>query len=190
MVVIRLSRAGAVHRPFYHVVVADSRSRRDSKHIETLGYLNYYAGGAERPLELDVERLEHWVSKGAIVRPSVAKLVRRMKRGDTEPKKKKKAAVPGPAPKTEAVAEEKPQPAGEPAPATEPVAVSPEPAAAEFAEPPAGESMPAEAVEETAPSVESKTAEQAPETGAGETAASEAAEEATQAGGQSSGTNA
>ena len=80
MVVIRLSRAGAVHRPFYHVVVSDSRSRRDSNYIERLGYLNYFASGQDKPFRLDVERVNHWVSKGAVIRPSVSKLIRRIKR--------------------------------------------------------------------------------------------------------------
>ena len=69
-----------MHRPFYHVVVTDSRSRRDSKHIEQIGFLNYFASGAEKRVRLDVERVEHWVSKGAVVRPSVSKLLRRIKR--------------------------------------------------------------------------------------------------------------
>lgn len=89
MVVIRLARAGSVHRPFYHVVVTDSRSRRDSNHIERIGFLNYFASGGETPLKLDVDRVTHWVEKGAIVRPSVTKLLRRIEKGaDTEAKPK------------------------------------------------------------------------------------------------------
>ena len=84
MVVIRLARAGSVHRPFYRVVVTDSRARRDSNHIERIGYLNYYASGKDIPLKLDVERVEHWVSKGAIVRPSVKKLIKRLQRQSQE----------------------------------------------------------------------------------------------------------
>lgn len=95
MVVVRLSRAGAVHKPFYHVVVADSRAKRDGKYIERLGFLNYYARGEEKPYSLDTERLEYWVSKGAVLRPSVRKLVRRCKRGDANPAKTETGPVAG-----------------------------------------------------------------------------------------------
>ena len=97
MVVIRLSRSGAVHRPFYHVVVADSRSSRDGRFIEHIGFLNYYAKGEEKPYRLDTERLDYWVKRGAKMRPSVVKLLRRSKNGD-KPKKKKAKAKPAPAP--------------------------------------------------------------------------------------------
>ena len=65
MVTIRLSRGGAKKRPFYHVVVTDSRSRRDGRYIERVGYFNPLARGAEKRLELSLDRVEHWVSKGA-----------------------------------------------------------------------------------------------------------------------------
>ncbi|HAF87066.1 MAG: 30S ribosomal protein S16 [Legionellaceae bacterium] len=65
MVVIRLSRAGAKKRPFYHVVVTDSRKRRDGKYIERLGYFNPIARGQEIRLHLDVEQVKSWQEKGA-----------------------------------------------------------------------------------------------------------------------------
>ena len=80
MVVIRLSKSGATHRPFYHVVVTDSRQRRDSNYIERLGYLNHFANGNEKPYELNMPRIDHWVKNGAIMRPSIAKLVKQLKR--------------------------------------------------------------------------------------------------------------
>ncbi|MDF1678271.1 MAG: 30S ribosomal protein S16 [Legionellaceae bacterium] len=65
MVVIRLSRAGAKKRPFYHIVVTDSRRRRDSNYIESIGYFNPVARGQEVRLHLKTDRLAHWQSVGA-----------------------------------------------------------------------------------------------------------------------------
>lgn len=65
MVVIRLSRAGAKKRPFYHVVVTDSRRRRDSNYIESIGYFNPVARGQEVRLHLETERLAYWQGVGA-----------------------------------------------------------------------------------------------------------------------------
>ena len=76
MVVIRLSRGGAKKRPFYHVVVADSRTARDGRFIERLGFYNPIARGGEIPLRLDVERLQQWVAKGAQVSDRVKVLVK------------------------------------------------------------------------------------------------------------------
>lgn len=65
MVTIRLSRGGAKKRPFYRIVVTDSRKRRDSGYIERLGYFNPIAQGQEVGLYIDTERVEHWISQGA-----------------------------------------------------------------------------------------------------------------------------
>ncbi len=132
MVVIRLSRAGSVHRPFYHVVVTDSRARRDSSHIERIGYLNYYASGGELPLKLDVDRVEHWVSKGAVVRPSVKKLIRRVRRGDVAPRDAAQPPVEEVVPPKAAEAETKAEP--EAAAEDAPAAAAEAPEAAEAAE--------------------------------------------------------
>jgi len=65
MVTIRLARGGSKKRPFYHVVVADSRCARDGRYIERLGYFNPVARGNEDALKLEQERIQHWISKGA-----------------------------------------------------------------------------------------------------------------------------
>lgn len=65
MVIIRLARAGAKKRPFYHVVVTDSRRRRDSNAIESVGYFNPVARGQEIRLHMNVEKITHWQSQGA-----------------------------------------------------------------------------------------------------------------------------
>ncbi|MCU7932194.1 MAG: 30S ribosomal protein S16 [Candidatus Thiodiazotropha sp. (ex Codakia rugifera)] len=65
MVTIRLSRTGAKKRPFFHIVVTDSRNARDGRYIERLGFFNPGAVGGEEELRIDQERVQHWVSKGA-----------------------------------------------------------------------------------------------------------------------------
>jgi small subunit ribosomal protein S16 len=75
MVVIRLARGGAKKRPFYNVVVADSRERRDGRFIERVGFYNPMAAGSEQPLRLSLDRLTYWKSVGAQVSPTVARLV-------------------------------------------------------------------------------------------------------------------
>lgn len=76
MVVIRLSRGGAKKRPFYHIVVADKRRARDSRYIERLGYFNPIAAGKEIRLQLDLERVNHWLSQGAQPSPRVQQLIK------------------------------------------------------------------------------------------------------------------
>ena len=76
MVTIRMSRGGAKKRPFYHIVVTDSRNRRDGRYIERLGFFNPIATGGEERLRMDSERADHWVAKGAQVSPRVAKLLK------------------------------------------------------------------------------------------------------------------
>jgi small subunit ribosomal protein S16 len=76
MVKIRLSRGGAKGRPFYHVVVTDQRSKRDGRNIENIGYYNPVASGKDKRLELNVERVKEWVSKGAQLTDKVAALVK------------------------------------------------------------------------------------------------------------------
>ncbi len=65
MVTIRLARGGSKKRPFYHIVVADSRRSRDGRFIERLGYFNPIAAGDEKELVINRERYDHWVSQGA-----------------------------------------------------------------------------------------------------------------------------
>jgi small subunit ribosomal protein S16 len=76
MVVIRLTRGGSKKRPFYHVVVTDSRNRRDGRYIERLGFFNPIAKENEESLRLDTDRIEHWVSKGAKPSERVAALIK------------------------------------------------------------------------------------------------------------------
>jgi small subunit ribosomal protein S16 len=80
MVTIRMSRGGAKKLPFYHIVVTDSRNKRDGRFIERLGFFNPSAMGAEEPLRLDLERVEHWVSLGAQLSDRVASLVKQHKK--------------------------------------------------------------------------------------------------------------
>ncbi len=65
MLVIRLSRGGAKKRPFYNIVVADSRNRRDGRFTERLGYFNPVARGKEVRLSLCLEKVNEWTTKGA-----------------------------------------------------------------------------------------------------------------------------
>lgn len=76
MVSIRLSRGGAKNRPFYHVVVTDSRNSRDGRYIERIGFFNPLARGAEQRLVLDSERVQYWKSNGAQPTDRVAKLIK------------------------------------------------------------------------------------------------------------------
>jgi small subunit ribosomal protein S16 len=75
MVKIRLSRGGAKKKPFYHIVVADSRKSRDGRNIERLGFFNPVARGQEERLRLDLERIEYWTGVGAQVSDRVKALV-------------------------------------------------------------------------------------------------------------------
>jgi small subunit ribosomal protein S16 len=76
MVVIRLSRGGAKKRPFYHMVVTDSRKRRDGSSIERIGYFNPVARGQEVRLHIEMERLAHWQKVGAQLSDRVSALVK------------------------------------------------------------------------------------------------------------------
>lgn len=77
MVVIRLARGGAKKHPFYNVVVADSRNRRDGRFIERVGFYNPVAREGEEALRLNSERISYWQSNGALLSDAVAKLVKR-----------------------------------------------------------------------------------------------------------------
>lgn len=76
MVVIRLARAGAKKRPFYNIVVADQRYKRDGRFIERIGFFNPVASGKEELIRLTRERVTHWVAKGAQLSTRVATLVK------------------------------------------------------------------------------------------------------------------
>ena len=94
MVSIRLSRAGAKKRPFYHLVVTDSRNRRDGRYIERLGFFNPVAKGNEEELRIDVERVQYWIDQGAQPSERVASLLKAKEKGKVgRDRKRKKAAT-------------------------------------------------------------------------------------------------
>lgn len=76
MVVIRLSRGGSKGAPFYNIVVSDSRNRRDGRFIERLGFYNPVGKEGAENFRVASDRLTHWVSKGAQMSDTVARLVK------------------------------------------------------------------------------------------------------------------
>ena len=100
-VVIRMARAGTKKRPFYHVVVADSRSPRDGRFIERLGYFNpLLPKDNKERLKLDLDKVKSWIAKGALPSDRVmrflddAGIMKRPKRNNPEkavPRKERKA---------------------------------------------------------------------------------------------------
>lgn len=76
MVTIRMTRGGSKKRPFYHLVVTDSRNARDGRYIERVGFFNPQARGKEERMRLDMARIEHWVGLGAQTSDRVATLVK------------------------------------------------------------------------------------------------------------------
>ncbi len=75
MVSIRLARAGAKKRPFYHLVVTDSRTSRDGRFIERVGFYNPIATEQEEKLRIDRDRIAYWTSRGAKSSSAVTKLL-------------------------------------------------------------------------------------------------------------------
>ena len=84
MVRIRLSRGGAKKRPFYHIVVTDQRNKRDGRNIERLGFFNPIARGQEKRLELNTDRVDHWVGQGAQLSDRVRSLVKEARKAAAE----------------------------------------------------------------------------------------------------------
>ncbi|MCC2595325.1 30S ribosomal protein S16 [Pusillimonas sp. MFBS29] len=76
MVVIRLARGGSKKRPFYNVVAADSRNRRDGRFIERVGFYNPVANEGQENLRLALDRVQYWTENGAQLSPAVARLVK------------------------------------------------------------------------------------------------------------------
>ena len=76
MVSIRLARSGAKKRPFYHVVVTDSRNARDGHYIERIGFFNPIATGGEERLRMDMGRVDYWRGTGAQPTERVAALIK------------------------------------------------------------------------------------------------------------------
>ncbi len=77
MVVIRLARGGAKKRPFFNIVVADSRNRRDGRFIERVGFYNPIAATGEEALRVALDRISFWQGRGARLSDTVAGLVKR-----------------------------------------------------------------------------------------------------------------
>ena len=76
MVTIRLARTGAKKRPFYQIVVTNSRNPRDGRFIERLGFYNPVASGQDEELRVNRERAEYWLSHGAQTSESVSRLLK------------------------------------------------------------------------------------------------------------------
>lgn len=75
MVKIRLARGGAKKRPFYHIVVTDSRNKRDGRRIERIGFFNPIARGQEERLRVNLDRVDYWTGVGAQLTERVKHLV-------------------------------------------------------------------------------------------------------------------
>ena len=143
MLTIRLARAGAKKRPFFHITVADSRKPRDGRFVERVGYFNPISSGKEVRLEINQERIDYWLSQGAQVSDRVLTLIKeksetpeeKAKREQTKEKRrlrkvaKRVAAKPAEEPEEAAAGEtpveEPAEAAAEETPAEEPVAEEP-----------------------------------------------------------------
>ena len=79
MVVIRLSRGGSKKRPFFNIVVADSRNRRDGRFLERVGFYNPSASGNAEGLRLAFDRIDYWANHGAQLSDTVTRLIRQAK---------------------------------------------------------------------------------------------------------------
>jgi len=77
MVTIRLSRGGAKSRPFYYIVVTDSRCKRNGKKLERVGFFNPMSAADEPRFQIDKARVDYWLSKGAKTSERVADLIAR-----------------------------------------------------------------------------------------------------------------
>src|SRR5476651_558325 len=78
---IRLSRIGATHQPHYRIVVAETRSRRDGDAVETVGTYDPRTKGQQVNLRLD--RVDYWISKGAKPTDTLNSIIKRARRGVT-----------------------------------------------------------------------------------------------------------
>ncbi len=81
MVVIRLARGGAKKRPFFNLVVADSRRARDGRFIERLGFYDPKAPAGHESLRISLDRVRHWQGQGARLSDTVARLVKQFSSG-------------------------------------------------------------------------------------------------------------
>ena len=148
MLTIRLARSGAKKRPFYHISVADSRMPRDGRFVERVGYYNPIASGQEVRLEVDVERIDYWISKGAQPSDRVLNL---LKQNKETPEQTEKRLADKEAKRVKKLARKVAAKEAEAAPAEE-----------TSEEAPAEDAAPAEEVQEAAPEEEAKAEEEAP----------------------------
>ncbi len=77
MVIIRFARGGSKSRPFFNVVVADSRNRRDGRFIERIGFYNPVSPEGPEGTRIQMDRVAFWQEKGAQVSDAVAKMIKR-----------------------------------------------------------------------------------------------------------------
>ena len=75
MVVIRLARGGSKKRPFYNIVVAEQKNRRDGRFLERVGFYNPMASGNAETLRLSLDRVDAWVKNGAQASDAVNRLI-------------------------------------------------------------------------------------------------------------------
>ena len=161
MVVIRLSRAGAKKRPFYHICVSDRRNKRDGRFIERIGFYNPIAKDSEEKIRFDNERYEHWTSVGAKPSDTVLMLLKRSKMTDEEIQKlEDKKTARQEKKKQEKILKQQEEAAKEEAEAPAEEAPAEEAAEAPAEEAPAEEAPAEEAAEEAA--AEEAPAEEAP----------------------------
>jgi len=92
MVVIRLARGGAKKRPFFNLVVADSRRARDGRFIERIGFYNPKAPEGQEAFRVEAKRLAHWQGKGAKLSDTAARLVKQFGKQSGQPVAAKPAA--------------------------------------------------------------------------------------------------
>jgi len=171
MVVIRLSRSGNKNRPYFNVVVADSKKPRDGRFIERIGFYNPMARVGSETLRLETGRIEYWQGHGALLSDTMTRIVKlhakgadglaEMKKKDAQKAASKKAKKEAEKlAKAEAAVEaEAPEaPAVEAAPEAPAAEAAPEAPAAEAApEAPAAEAAPEAPAAEAAPVAEEKT---------------------------------
>ena len=75
---IRLTKVGSVHQPLYRVVVAEARSRRDGAAVEHLG--TYRPGDKGSPIKVNLERVDYWLSKGALPTNTMHAMIKKARR--------------------------------------------------------------------------------------------------------------
>ena len=78
MVVIRLTRRGTKHKPFYRIVAVDREKPRESRYIELIGHYNPLTDPAE--IKIDVDKYNEWIKKGAKASTTVKSLLKKVKK--------------------------------------------------------------------------------------------------------------